>query len=296
MKQRIIFKLTSFLFLSLLFIDAKAQQLDLSNPVDAIKATRKMQCSLNDGEPVVTWWQGHVFSRIQGERDRLLFDVQGTNIRACVTVNDPQKGYGYRMVSKEVMLYIDPQTKQVLRTWKNPFIGKDVEVVHVANDPVNSQSPTFANSERGPYKFNATIKDGYVLSNVEAPLFYSNPLAGEFQDYIGGRYQAIELFNFFMREDDLRDGKKAAVEHMSISWVRVAQWLPWMEMADRPGSMIFNASGMRLKKYEDLPEVMRKEIETNYPQFKSPPLDDKRPNETSWTYFKKRVEAKKKQQ
>ena len=39
---------------------------------------------------------------------------------------------------------------------------------------------------------------------------------------------------------------------------------------------------------EDAPEAFRKEIETNYPLYRSPPpLDDQRPNETSWTYFRK---------
>jgi hypothetical protein len=66
-----------------------------------------------------------------------------------------------------------------------------------------------------------------------------------------------------------------------------------MEMGDRPGQLIFHAAGMRLKRWEDLPDMMKQEIEASYPIYRTPPpLDDARPNETSWTYFKKHIEAK----
>jgi len=41
--------------------------------------------------------------------------------------------------------------------------------------------------------------------------------------------------------------------------------------------------------------VVKREVEANYPEYKTPPpADDARPNETSWTYFKKKLDAKKK--
>jgi hypothetical protein len=52
-----------------------AQQLNLNNPEEALKASRKIHCSLTDGEPVVYWWTGHVYSRIPGERDRKIFNA-----------------------------------------------------------------------------------------------------------------------------------------------------------------------------------------------------------------------------
>jgi hypothetical protein len=217
------------------------------------------------------------------------------NVRACATLDDPQRGYGYRMVSREIMLYLDPAMNQVLRTWKNPWTGKDAEVLHVANDPVN-QRPTFARSPEGNYQFPGAVKDGQVMLTVEVPLLYPNPLGGEYQAYVGGSYQAIELFNFFMREDDLRDATRNGVENVFVSWGRMSQWLPWMEMGDRPGQLIFHAAGLRLKRWEDLPDVIKREIEANYPAYKAPPpLDDTRPNETSWTYFKKVLDAKRNQ-
>ena len=45
---------------------------------------------------------------------------------------------GYRVYSREVLFYLDPQTGEILQEWANPFLdGRKVEVVHIQNDPVN---------------------------------------------------------------------------------------------------------------------------------------------------------------
>ena len=56
------------------------------------------------------------------------------NVRQCVSVTNDQGEVGYRLISREVMLYLDPDTGEVLRTWDNPYTGETVDVIHVAND------------------------------------------------------------------------------------------------------------------------------------------------------------------
>jgi len=76
--------------------------------------------------------------------------------------------------------------------------------------------------------------------------------------------------------------------NVRIGWVRISGWLPWMKMGDRAGEMYFHTAGRKLESYDQLPDVIKNEITTNYPGYDTPPpLDDQRPNETSWTYFKK---------
>lgn len=268
---------------------ASARMLDLANPDDGVLASRKFQCSLKDNEPKTYHWSGRAYSRVPGERDKLLFNLEGMNIRQCVTVNDPVRGVGYRLVSRELMLYLDPKTGEVLRKWTVPWTGETVDVIHVANDPVN-QPPSFGRDKDGkPQPFRARIEDGRVFMAVEVPLFYRNPLAGDYQDYVGGTYQAMEIFDFFADEKKVRDTKYDTAD-AAVAWVRIAQWLPWMKMGDRAGMMIFNATGQMLNGFDELPEVMKAEIRTNYPAYVAPPPgDDTRPNETSWTYFQKIV-------
>lgn len=272
-----------------------ADKLDLSNPNDVIKARMKISCSLKDGEPTIYWWEGKMYSRRPGEKDRVLFLIQGMNTRACKTMSDPKRGLGYRSVSREVMFYVDPETRQIARTWKNPWSGETVDVIQVANDPVNMRAPTYAYDENGAVaaKWTNTVLGEYFLSGGPAArLFYDNPMAGDYQDYVGGTYHAMEFGSDAVNAKQLLDAKNTRVDDAVLSWARVSKWLPWMKMGDRDGVAIFHTAGMKARRFDDLPEPMRSEIKTNYPKYQSPPsIDDTRPNETSWTVAKREIDA-----
>ena len=269
--------------------------LSMDNPTDAIKMNRKVTSSLKDGENCFYFWSGNVFSRVPGEKDRLLFIYNGMNVRASKTVTDSIKGYGWRHVSRELLFYQDPVTKEVLKTWKNPFTGKEVDVIHIANDPVNGRGPSFAmgNDGKTPYKMKGYEKDGYWFELNEVPLFYTNPLGGEYQDQIGGTYQAMEIFQTITPMVELNNPTSDKAENCLIGWTRVSKWLPWLDMGDKAGQMIFTGIGKKVKTFDDLPQILKDQINTNYPDYKvAPPTDDARPNETSWTYYKKLTEKK----
>ncbi|MEM9842253.1 MAG: DUF1838 family protein, partial [Pseudomonadota bacterium] len=100
---------------------------------DALAIMRKVMCSTVDDQPEVYWWHGMALSRKMGERDRHIFNVEGMNIRACSTIQDDELGTGLHLVSREILLYKDPETGEVLSTWENPWTGNTVDVLHVAN-------------------------------------------------------------------------------------------------------------------------------------------------------------------
>lgn len=268
---------------------SSAQALDLSEPEDQLQALRKIFCSTEDGQPVTYWWEGKTYSRIPGEPDRLLFLVEGMNIRQCGPMNGSKGDHDFRMVSREILLYKDPVTGEVLRRWENPWTGKMVEVFHVANDPVN-----FSYRSRGndgiPIAREITVLGNQWWMNVTVPLFYPNPLGGKFQQYVGGAYHATEMFNFFGDVDNLKDPQQTSAT-ASVGWARFSNWLPWMEMGDRVGLLYFHTAGRKLESFEDLSEVMQAEIASNFPEYSEPPpLSDQRPNETSWTSFRRFLE------
>lgn len=268
---------------------AQAAKIDLNTPEGATAAARRIQCSMKDGEPTVYWFHGEAFSRVPGERDRKLFNVQGMNIRACQTVKDEKRGTGWRLVSRELLFYTDLKTGELLRTWTNPWTGATVNVVQTANDPVN-QRPVFPYDAEGkPTEWRGTLSGRTWWNTITVPLFYLNPLSGDYQKYVGGMYHATEMFNFMGNLDELVNDK-VANPSVEVGWVRLATWLPWMENGDRTGLVYIHAAGRKLDSFDQLPPVMLKAIETEYPEYRTPPpLDDARPNETSWTYFKKKV-------
>ena len=264
-----------------------AQKLDPNNPEDAVRIMRRIQASEVEGEEAVYWWYGNAYSRIPGEKDRLLFKFHGMNIRASQTIKDPKKGKGYRHVSRELLFYLDPKNEELLREWKNPFTNETVDVIHVANDPVNSYG-TFPKGRRGPYSLNGMKKGDKYFMNIQVPLFYTNPLGGPNQEIVGGKYHAVEMFNFVANYDEMVAKRTKSAKDVVVGWTRVAQWLPWMKMGDKSGTMYFHGVGRKLNNYDELPDFMKNIIDEYYPLYKeAPPITDKRKNETSWTYYKK---------
>ena len=265
----------------------KSAALDLSTPAGASLAQRKIQCSAIDNVAVTYTFHGEAFARVPGERDRKLFDVEGMNVRQCVTVTDPQRGTGWRLVSRELLLYLDPATGEILREWKNPWTGQTVKVLQTTNDPVN-QRPVFpATADSRLTGWRGTINGDTWWDTITVPLFYSNPLAGAYQKQIGGFYHATEMFNFFGKVSELTDPRNPSPA-VNVGWVRMADWLPWMEMSGRAGIIYMHAAGRKIDDYSQLPKVMRTAIEQEYPAYRTPPPgDDARENETSWTLYKK---------
>jgi hypothetical protein len=259
---------------------------------EQVQAYRKILCSTNDGEASYYEWSGDVFSRVPGEKDRKLFRVAGMNVRQCGTVEDKEKGEGFRLVTREIMVYLDVQTGEVLDTWENPFTGETVEVVHVENDPVN-QPPIHAIAWGGrPLALPFSSRGNHWWMTLTFPLFYENELGGPYQEYVGGMYQATEMFNYMGDIDDLVDANKTTTT-VKVGWARISQWLPWMKMGDRAGHLYFHAAGVKLDNYQQMSALLREEISKNYPLYdEPPPLDDDRRNETSWTWFRKVMEAR----
>jgi hypothetical protein len=230
-------------------------------------------------------WEGRAFSRVPGERDRALFKVEGMNIRQCGPLPEDEGGPGFKMVTREILLYLDPETGQVLDQWENPWTGETVKVIHVTNDPVNQRVSRVG---RGGREFSMPFVvqgDQWWLTST-IPLFYKNVLGGDYQKYVGGTYHATEMFNFFGDVADLTDPGMTSVP-ARVGWVRISNWLPWMEMGDRTGLLYFHTAGRKLDSYEDLSDRMKQQIAKNYPEYAAPPpLDDQRRNETSWTFLK----------
>jgi hypothetical protein len=265
---------------------AEARKLDLSTPDGAVTAMRRIWCTMEDGEPVVWYWQGEAYSRRQGEADKKLFNVMGMNVRTCGAITDPERGPGVRSVSRELLIYTDPATGKTLSKWTNPWTDEVVDVVHVANDPVNGDFLPKGRDGKPTQWRGVQLGDSWYMSST-VPLFYKNVLGGEYQAEVGGTYHATEMFNFMGDVESLTNLSKPTAT-VDVAWVRMSDWLPWMKMGGRDGLIYFNTAGRKLAKASDLPKAMQDEIAAHYPDYKSPPpLDDKRPNETSWTYFKK---------
>ncbi len=272
---------------------AMAADLDLNTPEGANMAMRKIQCSSVDEKPVFFWWKGKVFSRRQGEADTNMFNVEGMNVRHCATVDGGKQGESYKLITREILLYTDAKTGEPLKKWQNPWTDEEVDVHQVLNDPVN-QPVRFSRDKDGkPYpwtqKFGGEVNGDHWWITFPVPLFYHNELAGGYQKEVGGVYHASELFNFSGDLESLVSDKTDTADS-HVGWVRISDWLPWMMMSGREGSIYIHAAGRKVDGFDGMSDVMKKYINEEAPIYKMPPpIDDERENETSWTGYKRVV-------
>lgn len=271
---------------------AMTDRLDLSTPAGAVMGQRKLSCSTVDGQDITYHWEGRAYSRRKGEPDSHIFDVEGMNIRSCTTVTDPERGEGFKLVSREILLYLDKDTGAVMKTWENPWTGDEVEVFHVANDPVNFGDYALGRDGK-PATSSIRVDGDKYIQTTTVPLFYPNPLGGNYQAEVGGTYHATEMFNTMGELESLLSPSTVTADAL-VGWVRMSDWLPWMKMGGRDGVIYFHTAGRKLQSWDQLSDLMKSEILTNYPDYTTaPPDDDTRRNMTSWKDYKQLMEARK---
>jgi hypothetical protein len=102
----------------------------------------------------------------------------------------------------------------------------------------------------------------------------------------------MELFDFFASRADLSDPALSSVP-ATFTWTRVGQWMPWMQMGQRPGWLVFHARGRKLEGgFDALPERLRRTaVDRAGTDFAHAPTTDRSPNATSWTRYRALVEA-----
>ena len=257
---------------------------DLDNRADNLEAFMKVRGSLVDDEEVIYYANGKIYGFVDGERDKPLMGFEMYNIGRVRKLGEGD----YQLLTNEVLLYTDLETGEVLETFANPYTGKTVDILHVWNSPVNQSMKL--EGKYGPWMVNWNrYGEDVICMNADVFLAYPSPLkVAEFPDNSASDlYEAAELFQFFFSEDELNSAANSI--DCTISWTRIGPWLPWLEMGQRPGRMVYQGAGYKLleKDYDKMPAVLRNYVAANNPEYRHSPTEYTQPNETSWTYFKK---------
>jgi Protein of unknown function (DUF1838) len=242
----------------------------------------------NDGKDVFANWWVTVFAVMPGEKPRPIFKLDGYNVGRFAKLPDGSA----QLITREVAYYKDLASGQIMAEWQNPFTNEKNAVMQVANDPVNSRYAAPKAGEAGRLPFRVSGNDVMLLLDV--PLAYPNALLpAEFPaESSGPTYFASEHFSFFSRAADLDDAKQASVP-LVYQWNRTGPWLPWMKMGTRPGYLLYSGHGKKFMSFDELPADVREFTKANFPKYQTSPSAYETPNETSWTYYKKQMQAKK---
>ena len=257
--------------------------LSLEKPEDNLLAFAKIRASLDSTEEVVYKWTGWAYSMIEGQRSKKLFQLEGYNIARLVPIDG-----GYQLLTRELMVYKDPKSGEILETWQNPFTSDSVRVLPVLNDPVNAQFMLKGDGWEWGLPYEKMANSRFCMY-MDVLLLYPSPLPiAEYpKNSQSDMYQAGELFQFFA---DLEEVSNPASKNVTaeISWTRVGPWLPWMEMGQAQGQMLYQCRGYKTADgLQSLSPELLSLVKVKYPTYLHAPSHYSKPNETSWTYFKK---------
>ncbi len=232
------------------------------------------------GKTTFIAWQGAVYSFVPQERCRHLFNIVGMSAARCL----PHPEGGWYFLSRELTFYLDPENQSLCDRWHNPWTEDVVPVIPVANDPV-----------QGLFRREVPAQVSERTTTFQFDLFpyYENPLAGEerFQAYSPQPiYQAAELFKLTVATADLQQDTETIAD-VHLCWSRIGPWLPWMKMGDRPGYLIYSATGCKAITVEELPSLLQEQLE-RLPQYREAPTEYREGADmTSWLYFQEHFQA-----
>ena len=249
---------------------ASADNLDLDDPQQNLMAMLKIRGDIS-GEDFVFAFPGEVWAMIPNQGNYRLFKTFG--VGAGHLEDAPE---GWRILSREVLYYLDPDSGGILDTWNNPLPGyeKKVGVVHVNNDPING---VFTADGKGvlaaPYPYVAYGDDIIFQWNF----FINRPSYLTRKDYplysAGDIDQHAEMWGIQGRKSDVLNPDVTSGQ-ATISWARVCQWLPFMEMGDTPGFLVFHSHCYKLTGgVQDLPRHILDYTEKHFPKYLVSPTE-----------------------
>ena len=257
--------------------------LDLRTAAGNQIAYARMSGDLDESKQKSGWFKGYVMAVRPGEKVQDLFGFEGFGMSR---LHYEEKTGLYQKILREVGLYTDLKTGEVLEEWNNPFNNETVKVVQIANDPYNFKiGKTFPGAEVFNEKTGKTkmqmipfilpwqSRGGRLELEMHIHLLYKNKLDPEIwkRESAGPMVQASEMFNYHLSPADMQNEKLTTLS-FNGTWGRITPWLPWMYMGQAPGHCVYNAF---MGSGEQLDEVLSRNvldyIEKNYPKYFNAP-------------------------
>ena len=258
----------------------------LTNPEHNKEVYAKMQGDLDFTQDRSGWYTGYVYAVRDGHKNVDLVGFAGLSHARLF----PQPDGTYRKVLREVGLYTDLKSGEVLEEWDNPLNNERVKVVPVANDPFNQElAPYFdlppsyggLNEEevaslapkRVPIILPWQQRGEQVHMERHIHLYYPAALQpDEWPRESPGKFNRVsEMFSHYINAADIQNADSTKLLYNG-HWTRVTPWLPWMLMGQTQGHceyQCYMGGGQDLEQM--LPRNILDYIEKHYNKYLTAP-------------------------
>lgn len=220
-------------------------------------------------DPVDTPWffNGSVYAVVGEQAPVELMHAQGLEIYNM----QPDGAGGFIMHGLTVTFMSDATTGEWLREFKNPYTGQ------VVQPPVH----TARTAPGGGYRYQTTgvrpIIAADEIPDSALKLWWTG--AG---DHVWLHNQTVyppdvsqprkQRQSNFVRREEFAD---ASIRSLSSAFTVTfwAPWSKWLGMEDRPGHIVWHASGAKLRSLDDIPAHFRQRVEEEHPEMMKVKVD-----------------------
>jgi hypothetical protein len=237
--------------------DAPKRAPDLTLPAENLRALVRMVASLRE-EDVPWWYDGTIFAVVPGENPRPLCKFEGMELYWMRQLPAGE----YELTGNTVTFFRDVATGRFLERWQNPYTGESVAVPPAIQG--GGPGRGFNYSVKGmrftklldqlpekPLVLDWTFARDMVWLHNETPYPPGLPppraqrqtMFAPVKDFVGRTPRLPAVFS--------------STVHMP--------WLKWMAMGDRPGHLVWHASGAKLASIAELPSEYRARAEREFP-------------------------------
>ena len=241
----------------------------------------RLNGDLDESKQKYGWFKGFIMAIRPNKPILDALGFQGFGVSRL----EKQADGSYAKILREVGLYTDLRTGEVLEEWKNPMTNKNVRVVHIANDPFNyviedhfPEPPKFGDLNQEeipkiPFILPWQQRGDRLDMEIHINLFYPNALDPKkwVRESNGPMVQVSEGFAYHVDAAKMQDANYSTLPY-SGTWNRITPWLPWMHMGQTPGHMMYSAF---MGSGEDLEQVHSRQVldyvEKHYPKYFTAP-------------------------
>jgi hypothetical protein len=270
---------------------AARRTLDLDSPEGNCQALIKLQADLS-GKPAMGGFPGVAWAWVPGEGNYHLFNTYGLGV-SRVEYHEEEKGW--RFYHREAQLYLDPKTNEVIESWLNPWTERRQEVLQVLNEHVNRFYP-LSPGGRFAFPWAYELNGDDLVFRISVFRCEDSPMPR--RDYPlhsqSDKYQTTELWGMIGSLREVMDPSVTSA-HCVTSWARISGWLPFMEMGNRPGQLVFHSHSYKLLRgLDEVPANVRRWLEKNGPEYFEAPKTWTPPEQSigAWAYAKKIIDER----
>lgn len=235
-------------------------QMDFDTPIENVRTMARLTSTLEPGKTGFVRYQGRAFGLLEDGSNIALYDIDGVGALKAL----PQPNGAIRFLFNEFALYLDLKTGLPLERWTNPVTGREVEVWHQRNGPVNYEiapdKAMFGQFARA---------DGVTNTGFQLPWVVRGPYATFALDVVSNRKNALdpatwplessgatipttEHSQYSVLVSDLTNPKLLSLPFFA-TLQSLKPWHPWMLMGQRPGRVFARLVAEKVSGPEVLP-------------------------------------------